>query len=266
MERRKRRILLPIIFLLCFVMGNLFCACQSQTPKQQTLVVAHACGGIDDKVYLNCQEGFNLFLNSGCKYFEVDFAYTSDDVLVCSHRFDHMGDYGLNNRPTFEEFCSTLIDGKYHAITIGWLAERMKENKDIKVVFDAKGNNKMSVLTDVCNRLSERGVKIQNQFIAQMYYKSDYNVLKSLNLYEIWFTNYKVNWTQQQLNKNLADMDISIVIITDDEFRQFNNEGWVLNYKVGVHYGEKEFDKTLLKLHHIDYLYLNYLSEWQQEN
>lgn len=98
-----------------------------------------------------------------------------------------------------------------------------------------------------------------------MYFKSDYEVLKNLNLYEIWFTNYRVNWTQQKLNKNLADMDIATVIITDDEFKSFNEEGWVLNYKVGVHYGEKEFDKSILNLHHIDYLYLNYLTEWQDE-
>lgn len=265
MKRINKAILIPTIFLLCFFVGNLFCACQSQTQKQKTLIVAHACGGIDGKTYLNCQEGFNLFLESGCKYFEVDFAYTSDNVLVCSHRFDRMGDYDFDNRPTLEQYCSTLIDGQYHAITIGWLAERMKEHKDIKVVFDAKGSKKINVLKDACERLSEWGVKTQNQLIAQMYFKSDYEVLKNLNLYEIWFTNYKVNWTQQKLNKNLADMDISAIIITDDEFKSFNEEGWILNYKVGVHYGEKAFDKSILNLHHIDYLYLNYLTEWQDE-
>ncbi len=262
---KNRYICLTAIFLICLLAGVVFCGCQSKSPEQKTLIVAHASGGIDGKIYLNCQEGFNLFLNGGCKYFEVDFAYTSDNVLVCSRRFDHMGDYNLDNLPTLEQFCSTLIDGQYHSITIGWLAVKMKENKDIKIVFDAKGKGKMSVLQDVCSKLTEWGVKTQNQLIAQMYYRSDYNTLINLDLYEIWFTNYKSNWTQKQLNSNLKDMNISAIIITDEDFTKFCNEGWILNYKVGVHYGEKEFDQNLLKLHHIDYLYLNYLTEWQGE-
>lgn len=229
--------------------------------------VVHAGGGIDDLAYLNSQEGFNLFLEKGYKYFEVDFIYTSDNVLVCSHKFDHIDNYSFSNRPSFEVFKNSHIAGKYHTITMSWLAEQLEHHKDIKIIFDTKEQDKTQVLIDAYKRFLLLGIDTQKQFIGQIYWAEAYDQVKDLLLNEIWFTNYKAEYSQKELNDHFDKYaDITTYILSEENFLRFAQQNIVLHKKIGVHYGEKVFDQSILQKHGVDYLFVNFWTELGDKN
>ena len=255
-----------IVAIFLFAVGGC-----SQTDHKfnidSVIPVVHASGGIEDLAYLNSQEGFNLFLEKGYKYFEVDFIYTSDNVLVCSHKFDYIDNYDFSNRPSFEEFKNLHIAGKYHTMTMSWLAEQLQQHKDVKIIFDTKEKDKTQVLIDAYKRFQLLGLDTQKQFIGQIYWADAYMQVKDLLLNEIWFTNYKAEYTQQQLNSLFDNnADITTYILSEENFLNFAQQKIILHKKIGVHYGEKVFDQSILQKNGVDYLFVNFWTELGDKN
>lgn len=238
-----------------------------QVENKKITPVVHGSGGIDDLAYLNAQESFELFVEKGYKYFEVDFIYTSDNVLVCSHKFDHIGNYSFKDRPTYEVFKNSLIAEKYHTMTMPWLVEELNKNKDIKVIFDTKEADKTQVLIDVYNKFKMLGLDTDNQLIAQIYWADAYDKVKNLSVKEFWFTNYKAEYTQKELNSYFDRLnDVTTIILSEENFLQFAEQNIILHKDIGVHYGEKVFDLSLLEKYGIDYLFVNYWTELGDQN
>ena len=123
--------------------------CKTVTLPNTFDYVVHAGGGIDNKAYLNSQEGFEKFANSDFNYIEIDFLYTKDKKIVASHLYEHLESYNFNNRPTYEEFKNTLLDSSYHSITFDWLIERLLYYPNIKIIFDTKEKDTIALLKDM---------------------------------------------------------------------------------------------------------------------
>lgn len=264
---RKRKILLSILLTIQIVAVSvlgifLFAKTGDSVEFSKMIPVVHGAGGIDGLAYLNSQESFDLFVAKGYKYFEVDFIYTSDNILVCSHEFDHIENYNFRNRPTYDEFKNSIIAGKYHTITIPWLVEQVNKFSNIKIIFDTKESNKTQVLIDAYNKFKKLGLVTGKSLIAQIYWVDAYDQIKDLELNDIWFTNYKAGYTQQEISTHFDKyQDVTTCILSEENFLQFVDEGLCINKKIGVHYGERTYNKSLLQKHAVDYLFVNFWTE-----
>ena len=80
----------------------------SETAKFQALRIAHAGGGLGKRTYTNSYEALDSNIKNGCKYFELDFTFTSDGELVCIHdwkvNFKLAFGFETERRLTLEEF------------------------------------------------------------------------------------------------------------------------------------------------------------------
>lgn len=98
-----------------------FVAC-SGDKEQHYILIAHAGGAIDGHTYTNSLEAAQQSIANGYKYLEFDLQFTSDSVLVAAHtwkEFNEMTGFPqkLDSVPTYDEYCSRLIYGKYTPLT-----------------------------------------------------------------------------------------------------------------------------------------------------
>lgn len=115
-----------------------------------THVVAHAMGGLDDRDYLNCLEGFQAAYSRGVRAFEADLCLAADGTVVLRHDWKVELQEGINTSliPTREEFCSVPILGKYTPLSFRDLLLLMEEYPDICIITDSKYDAPEVALTE----------------------------------------------------------------------------------------------------------------------
>lgn len=123
---------------------KLHCPIKVITPFFENKYMAHAGGGYEGNIYSNTEEAIRNSINNGYKFIEVDMTLTSDDKLVCSHGWDKNTceatgiEYTDGKAPTYDEFMSWRIHGKYDTIDASTVIEIMKEYPDLLVEIDLK--------------------------------------------------------------------------------------------------------------------------------
>ncbi|HZJ99645.1 MAG TPA: glycerophosphodiester phosphodiesterase family protein, partial [Tissierellaceae bacterium] len=106
--------------------------------------MAHAGGGYEGNIYSNTEEAIRNSIDNGYKFIEVDMTLTSDDKLVVSHGWNKNTceatgiEYTDGKAPTYNEFMSWKIHGKYDTIDASTVIEIMKEYPDLLVEVDLK--------------------------------------------------------------------------------------------------------------------------------
>ena len=200
--------------------------------------VIHAAGSIDGYSYLNSVQSFEYYLNRGGDdtTFELDFALTEDGKVFCSHEFEYFDNKSFENRPTYEEVISTKLAGKYDAITIDYLLNKLSENSQIKIVFDTKEADTKTVLEKIIDEANIRNINILNRFIVQVYNIENYYELQHLEFEEYWFTNYKVGYSPEKIIELFEEKNnITTYVMDLLMWQKFYNSGVQTNKKVAVH-------------------------------
>jgi glycerophosphoryl diester phosphodiesterase len=107
---------------------------------EQGVAVAHALGEIDGHRYTNSLEAFRAGYEAGFRWFEVDLALTSDDVLVCFHT-ELESVIGLK-RPVSEVPAAEVIGkkyaGRYPVVTFVDLLKEASTRDGVVLVTDTK--------------------------------------------------------------------------------------------------------------------------------
>ncbi len=135
------------IFLLVCLWG---CASQDYTFSYDDIVkdnqyFVHALGGDNGYTYLNSIDVMKKKYEEGFRLFEGDATLTSDGKLVMTHRWNkanietYLGlVYDENNpAPTYDEFMSWKLQGKYNATSFVEILDFMREHKDIVLMLDS---------------------------------------------------------------------------------------------------------------------------------
>lgn len=202
------------------ITGSVFCICMNaallKRDAREYELVIHAGGG----GYLNCEEVTLANIEAGYRYIELDFLYTSDGELVCSHRFE-FGGYSLENRPTYEEFIHIPLNGGYTGLTLQGLVSLLKAHGDFKVIFDTKESDAVSVLRTVQSACIRENVDFYERFIVQLYSREDYLALKGEGFCEFWFTNYKACYSSEKIEKYFGDDDrVTTIVLSARDWAQ----------------------------------------------
>jgi hypothetical protein len=118
-----------IIFISLLITYS--CTCddidEGQNNEYPIHFIAHAGGQIDGHIYTNSLEAMNLSYSKGCKLFELDLVYTTDNKIVAQHGYPNI---------TEAEFMQQLIDEKYTPMNMDAINAWFKNNSDAILVTD----------------------------------------------------------------------------------------------------------------------------------
>lgn len=173
--------------------------------------IVHALGGLDDKKYLNCKEGFEYFYEKGARLFEVDLAKTADGVWVCRHDWKKpMGQWEGNDRKVLmlNDFSGTPIYEKYTPLTLEDLFILLKNYPDVYVTLDCKdysNRNYENTLADykayaeIARSAGAEGVL--NQIIPEVYNQKMYKATEKVHHFPAYIYSLWQEYSVKQLKK-----------------------------------------------------------------
>lgn len=147
--------------------------------------IAHAFGGILGDSYTNSYEAFLLNYRLGHRVFEVDFSLTEDGYTVATHDADHwrksttipldaeIKTYPIESKDfTYDNFMSSLSQGKYHTVDLSLLFQLLQEYPDIYIVTDTKYVDQEDVeqqFSAFVTTASATDLSLLDRFIVQIY-------------------------------------------------------------------------------------------------
>lgn len=186
--------------------------------------IAHAMGGINQRVYTNSLEAFENNYKLGYRMFEIDITFSVEGEPILLHGWNNaaLKKLGLpsawyENRPTKEQYENTLINGMYTSLSFEKACELMKKYKDVIFVIDAKAEGEQ------CNNIYKKCVEtakkvdpsILNRMIPQIYEEDMLNDV--MDIYKFNSMIYSL-YKQDELNaKDVIDFSyengIKVVVV-----------------------------------------------------
>lgn len=199
-------------------------------------VVAHAGGGmtIDGKTnkYLNVVEGVDYHYAHGTRMFEIDFAFSKENELVGTHRYEYLKGFSNRNRIGIDEYKNKLILDKFHGITSERLFELMQNYPDAKFIIDTKEDDPFLIYEKLIKDANAYGINLKESVIP---FASSKNMLEKIeaayDFDEIMFTNYKAKLNTKHLleivkgNKKINYLHIFPTDLSRIEVNEFNKLG-----------------------------------------
>ena len=151
--------------------------------------IVHACGGFNGIRHANCEESLVEAIESGKKVIEIDFMFTSDDVLICEHGFLGYGKQVLS----YDEFLRRKPMEEGTAMTAQRAISLLK-NTDIKLIVDTQDPKLVKVykeLRKICKK--ENAEKYFKNIIPQIYYEGQYKEMEAFYKFpEYIFEAYRI--------------------------------------------------------------------------
>ncbi len=139
--------------------------------------IVHACGEYNGVRHANCEEALLEAIDKNRRVIEIDFMFTSDNVLVCDHAFITFG----RKTVSYDEFLSSKPDEEGTAMTAR-RAIKLLKNTDIKLIVDTQEPKLVTVykeLKKICRK--EKAEKYFENIVPQIYYEKQYRELESFN-------------------------------------------------------------------------------------
>lgn len=244
-SRKSGQKMLKFGCVACFAIACVFTA-QNLMPldfyvnpgidENTKFVVAHAGGGmtIDGKTrkYLNVVEGVEHNYAHGTRMFEIDFAFSKENELVGTHRYEYLKGFSDKNRIGIEEYKNKLILDKFHGLTSERLFELMQKYPDAKFIIDTKENEPFLVYEKLIEDANSCGINLKESVIP---FVSSKNMLEKIDAAydfdEIMFTNYKAKLNTKRLleivkgNKKINYLHIFPTDLARIEVNEFNKLG-----------------------------------------
>lgn len=228
MRQQKNKKLIPLagfLLIAIIVIGGIkFYKGNLNTLSSDPVLICHAMGGLKGAKYSNSLEAFEKNYKEGFRVFEVDITTTSDNILVLRHDWTRKrGQKGLLKEkgyiPTYEEFMSTPLYGKYTPLSLADLFHLMKTHKDMYVITDTKKADYDTIIKQFKNlyKTAEEADALAclDRLIIQIYNDKMYDAVTSIYPFKnIIYTLYKRGTDNlDQLGQFCVEKNISIVTL-----------------------------------------------------
>ncbi len=190
-NRRGRKKWIWIILLLLLAGSGGYIVYQMWMPwYDKGNVIIHGCGVINGVYGSNSKEALDVSIELRQKIIEVDFAYTTDDVLVCTHKWEASG--GI--RQNLADFLATKTEGGYTSLTAKEAVETMAEGKGVYMIVDTKEEDVARVYQELYQICIDTGnEKFLKRMVPQIYSEDEYDAVAAIYDFPQWiFTTYKL--------------------------------------------------------------------------
>lgn len=162
--------------------------------KNQKYIV-HACGeyyGEDGNyyTYTNSKEALLNCYGAGYRVCEIDFRFSSDGQLICTHDIERIYKDGktLNDQADLQTFLSGKIYGEFTPMWIEDIAQFARKHTDFYIVTDIKDEN-----VRACKAIAKNYPDLLDRFIVQIYHTWEYDKIKNLGFNNMIFTLYRTS-------------------------------------------------------------------------
>jgi glycerophosphoryl diester phosphodiesterase len=204
----------------------------------KTNMIAHAGGIFNNLDHTNSKEAIESFLMSTVdeeiRVVELDFDYTSDNVLVCSHLYR---DKGFRYVPTYEEYMSYDKDG-FTPMDFNDVIKYMENNSNLYIMVDTKVEQHtdktiVDIAIEMINKIPN---EYKDRLIFQLYYpKQKEQMMKIYNFKEenLVLSLYKGYPLINDALKDAYNYHFSVILFNkkffnDDELQRLINKNFVL--------------------------------------
>lgn len=212
---KRKYILIHIISFILLIIFICVGDILIKTPNTDYEIIMHAGGGDleNELTYLNSIDMFEYYYNQGIRYFEYDFMYSSDNLLIGIHKWE---DY-FDNIITYEEYNNFLFNGLYKGITIYDIETLLSNYDDIYIILDTKETDVIDVYEDILDLVSPQYI---SRIIPQIYNCSMYYELENIYDFDNYiFTLYKTLESNKTILNFIKDKeDIKVVTISTVRF------------------------------------------------
>lgn len=160
---------------------------QAVRPENPTLI-AHAGGAVFGYRLTNSLEALEQAYENGFRFFELDFALTSDRHLVCIHDWDSMGErlLGYPGRRTLSEFRKGPVMEDLTLLDITDVLSWLEEHPGCYIITDGKTEN-----PEVLKIIHDRSGQLRSRFIPQIYSFEEYDTAQKYGFTNIILTLYQ---------------------------------------------------------------------------
>ena len=252
--------IIPVILLTISIFS--LSGCNHNVDWNQVSILYHACGGIDGISYTNSTEALNNTIKSGAEAVEIDFRFTSDNVLICAHEWENIG---IESTPSLQEFKNLKINEKYTPLTAEEALTKLV-SANIFLVVDTKEEDDVSVYKEIDRILSSipNGDKYKDLVVPQVYSKEDFAAVKEIYDYKNWiFTVYKLKLKKDKQFLDIAkfceENGIGVITIpkknvTEERLKYFADRG----IRTATHTVNKKSEWTKFEEMHVDLIYTDF--------
>lgn len=180
---------------------------QTLGPAPPTYI-SHAGGEINGIIYTNSKESFELSLDKGLNYIEVDFSLTSDGYFVLLHEWKSVVElFGAEEKVyTLDEFKGFKMIGNFQNMTMESFMDWLIRHKKVYIITDTKDDN-LLLLTTIKNNYPN----VVKQIIPQIYTMDEYEAVKKLGYKHMIYTLYKSTQSNDQISNELANKNLFAV-------------------------------------------------------
>lgn len=190
-QQRRRRKKWIWILLLLLAGGGGYIVYQTMLPwYERGNVIVHGCGVINGVYGSNSKEALNVSIELRQKIIEVDFAYTTDGVLVCTHKWEASG----GSKQKLSDFLATKTEGGYTPLTAKEAIEIMAAGRGVYMIVDTKEEDVVRVYRDLYQTCLDTGNKsFLKRMVPQIYSEDEYDAVAEIYDFPQWiFTTYKL--------------------------------------------------------------------------
>lgn len=221
--------------------------------------VIHGGGSLNGKDYLNSLESVEYYINNNCNLVELDFVFTKDNEIICSHFLEYYEGYSMENRPTLEEAKNAKIDNLYSTLDFVSLIEVLKQNSNVKIIFDTKETDYKKLISRMLEICCDENFNLKERMIIQVYSYDNYLEMNELGFEEYWFTNYKANYNPSKIKRYFSKCEnVTTIVLSKNEWKCFKFFNFNTNKKIAVYTVNDKNFKLFLQNHGVDYIYCDY--------
>lgn len=186
----KKSVLLWILLSVSFALAAAYLPQSSKPTPPAPVFVAHAGGAFNGDTYQNTIEALNENYARGFRFFELDFSWTSDHVLVGIHDWD--GTYqrlfiDSSKIPDLEYFNTQAMKNGSTPITFERLDTWLHTHADVWIISDIKKDN----LTGL-SWIKRNYPSVSEKVIPQIYAPQEYAVARKTGYSNIILTMYRL--------------------------------------------------------------------------
>ena len=219
--------------------------------------MAHAGGGYEETIYNNTEEAILNSIENGLGFIEIDMLLTADNRLVCSHGWDRATykatgiDY--MGTPTYDEFMSWKIKGKYNTIDASTVIDIMNDYPDLLIEIDLKkySSKKTKLMIEQLVELVKGNESILDRILMQFTSETAYFAIEEVYNFKYYqYFTYKSQIADEIKDvikfckdNKIVSMAVNYTVLTDDMIKEImSNNLYLLVFTID----DKELAEELI--------------------
>ncbi|HHU74091.1 MAG TPA: hypothetical protein GXZ28_05615 [Clostridiales bacterium] len=222
----------------------LSCKVEVDNPKFfEHKYMAHATGGYEGNIYNNTEEALINSIENGYIFIEIDLTLTADNKLVCSHGWDKAtceatGIEYTSKTPTYDEFMSWKIQGKYNTIDVSTIIDYMKEYPDLLIEVDLKKFNakKTKIMINQLVELADHDDTILDRILMQFTSENAYFAIEEIYQFKYYqYFTYKSRIADELddvikfcKDNKVTSIAVNHTVLTNDMINTIKDNGFYL--------------------------------------